>query len=116
MQDIDFSLVGARMKQLRNKQGITQEQVAKDLGCTVGFVSNVENDRAKLNLKVLSYYSKMCNVSIDTLLSSGTDPDSSDQKAAILDEEIIRIFRTFTYEEREKIIKMLQLWQSDKID
>ncbi len=38
---------------------ITQEQVAKDLNCTVPFVSNVENNRAKLNLRVLLYYSKL---------------------------------------------------------
>lgn len=111
MEDLDFALIGAKMKQLRNEKGITQEQVAKDLGCTIGFVSNVENSRAKLNLKVLSYYSKICNVSIDTLLNVGEDSENPDKKTALLDEELLRVFHTFSYEDREKIIKTLQLWQ-----
>ena len=57
MNEVDFSKVGLKMKQLRSERGITQEQVAKDLNCTVPFVSNVENNRAKLNLRVLLYYS-----------------------------------------------------------
>ena len=55
MNEVDFSKVGLKMKQLRSERGITQEQVAKDLNCTVPFVSNVENNRAKLNLRVLLY-------------------------------------------------------------
>lgn len=42
MNEVDFSKVGLKMKQLRSERGITQEQVAKDLNCTVPFVSNVE--------------------------------------------------------------------------
>ena len=73
MNEVDFSKVGLKMKQLRSERGITQEQVAKDLNCTVPFVSNVENNRAKLNLRVLLYYSKLCNVSVDTILDAGRD-------------------------------------------
>lgn len=35
MNEVDFSKVGLKMKQLRSERGITQEQVAKDLNCTV---------------------------------------------------------------------------------
>ena len=31
MNEVDFSKVGLKMKQLRSERGITQEQVAKDL-------------------------------------------------------------------------------------
>ena len=68
MNEVDFSKVGLKMKQLRSERGITQEQVAKDLNCTVPFVSNVKNNRAELNLRVLLYYSKLCNyLSVDTI-------------------------------------------------
>ena len=80
MNEVDFSKVGLKMKQLRSERGITQEQVAKDLNCTVPFVSNVENNRAKLNLRVLLYYSKLCNVSVDTILDAGRDIPPLDEK------------------------------------
>ncbi len=113
MNELDFQLIGANMKRLRNEHGITQEQVAQELGCTIGFVSNVENNRAKLNLKMLSYYSKICNVTIDTLLNVGEGSANPDKRDILLNEELIRVFRTFSFDEREKIIKTLQLWQKD---
>ena len=82
MNEVDFSKVGLKMKQLRSERGITQEQVAKDLNCTVPFVSNVENNRAKLNLKERQ-----------------------------LNDEVLNVFRGFSVAEKEKIIKMLRIWQ-----
>ena len=107
----DFSKVGLKMKQLRSERGITQEQVAKDLNCTVPFVSNVENNRAKLNLRVLLYYSKLCNVSVDTILDAGRDIPPLDEKEHQLNDEMLNVFRGFSVTAKEKIIKMLRIWQ-----
>ena len=111
MNEVDFSKVGLKMKQLRSERGITQEQVAKDLNCTVPFVSNVENNRAKLNLRVLLYYSKLCNVSVDTILDAGRDIPPLDEKEHQLNDEMLNVFRGFSVTEKEKIIKMLRIWQ-----
>ena len=111
MNEVDFSKVGLKMKQLRRERGITQEQVAKDLNCTVPFVSNVENNRAKLNLRVLLYYSKLCNVSVDTILDAGRDLPPLDEKERQLNDEVLNVFRGFSVAEKEKIIKMLRIWQ-----
>ena len=110
MNEVDFSKVGLKMKQLRSERGITQEQ-AKDLNCTVPFVSNVENNRAKLNLRVLLYYSKLCNVSVDTILDAGRDLPPLDEKERQLNDEVLNVFRGFSVAEKEKIIKMLRIWQ-----
>lgn len=111
MNEVDFSKVGLKMKQLRSERGITQEQVAKDLNCTVPFVSNVENNRAKLNLRVLLYYSKLCNVSVDTILDAGRALPPLDEKERQLNDEVLNVFRGFSVAEKEKIIKMLRIWQ-----
>ena len=111
MNEVDFSKVGLKKIQLRSERGITQEQVAKDLNCTVPFVSNVENNRAKLNLRVLLYYSKLCNVSVDTILDAGRDLPPLDEKERQLNDEVLNVFRGFSVAEKEKIIKMLRIWQ-----
>ena len=111
MSEIDFSKVGLKMKQLRNERGITQEQVARDLDCTVPFVSNVENNRAKLNLRVLLYYSKLCNVSVDTILDAGRDLPPLTEKEKQQNDELLSVFRGFSIDEKEKIIKTLRIWQ-----
>ena len=99
------------MNQLRSECGILQEQVAKYLNCTIPFVSNVENNRAKLNLRVLLYYSKLCNVSVDTILDAGRDLPPLDEKERQLNDEVLNVFRGFSVAEKEKIIKMLRIWQ-----
>ena len=78
---------------------------------TVPFVSNVENNRAKLNLRVLLYYSKLCNVSVDTILDAGRDLPPLDEKERQLNDEVLNVFRGFSVAEKEKIIKMLRIWQ-----
>ena len=113
METIDYAKVGLKMKQLRNEQGFTQEKVAQDLDCTVAFISNVENNRAKLNLRVLQYYSRLCNVSVDTILNAGISdaPPSSGSEERLA--ELERIFRMYTDEEQEKIIRILKLWKKE---
>ena len=73
MYQIDYTNVGKRMKTLRKQAGYTQEQIADALDVTVAFISNIENDRVKMNLRVLSYYAKLLNVSIDYLLRPESD-------------------------------------------
>lgn len=115
MNEVDFSKVGLKMKQLRSERGITQEQVAKDLNCTVPFVSNVENNRAKLNLRVLLYYSKLCNVSVDTILDAGRDIPPLDEKEHQLNDEMLNVFRGFSVTAKEKIIKMLRICRRNNL-
>lgn len=113
MNEIDFSKIGLKMKQLRTEQGITQEKVAKDLDCTTAFVSNLENNRTKLNLRVLLYYAKLCNVSVDTLLNAGEMTQESIHSSERQDRELLDIFHTFTPEEQKKIIEMLKIWKAN---
>lgn len=108
--EIDFTKVGQKMKQMRMELGVTQEKVAEDLECTVAFVSNVENSRTKLNLRVLLYYSKLCHISVDSILAAGKDSESFNNDDPMYD-ELIGIFKTFSPDERKKIIKILKLWQ-----
>ncbi len=109
MKTVDFSKVGKRMKELRNEQGITQEKVANELGSTIAFISNIENNRTKINLRVLMYYSKMCHVSIDSLLNAGNPELFDSSEDDVVDKEIARIIKKFDQDEKVKILKMLKI-------
>ena len=111
MYDIDYSKVGKRMKQLRLEKGYTQESVAEDLDCTIAFISNVENNRAKLNLRVLIYYSKLCGVSIDYLLDAGRTADEIARNTPYIHPELLRILGEYTPEEQHKLVNMLKIWK-----
>ncbi|MCI8874858.1 MAG: helix-turn-helix transcriptional regulator [Lachnospiraceae bacterium] len=108
MNEIDFSKVGLEMKKRRAALGVTQEKVAKDLECTVAFISNVENNRAKLNLRLLLYYSKLCNVSVDTLLSAGRESSTTQDAQELLDLELMRVFHQLSEADQKRVVRMIK--------
>ena len=109
IEKIDFEKVGKRMKKLRKEQRISQDQVAKDHGSTISFVSNIENNYTKINLRVLLYYAQMCHVSVDYLLSAGNPRLIKSDNLSTLDEEIVRVLQHYNKGEKERILKMLKI-------
>ena len=66
MYDIKES--GARIKELRFKIGVTQEQMANDLGVTVETVSRIERGVRGTSVDLMSILSKYFNTTIDFLV------------------------------------------------
>lgn len=102
-KDIDYTAIGLRLKQFRKEKGITQESIANQLGVTVAYISNVENNKVKLNLRVLSYYANLLGVSIDYLLYTDRSKVNS------LDAEILKMLESFSNHEKEQLIKILHV-------
>lgn len=108
MENIDFAKVGLKMKELRNERGISQQTIASDIGATVAFVSNIENNKVKMNLRMVIYYANMCNVPIDVIIDAGRKKKRYTSSDA-LDQEIMQKLQDFTPSEKKKILEMLQI-------
>lgn len=111
MENIDFAKVGLKMKELRNELGISQQTIANDIGATVAFVSNIENNKVKMNLRMVIYYATMCNVPIDVLIDAGRKEKRYSDGDAI-DQQLIATLQDFSVEEKHKILQMLQIAKS----
>lgn len=98
--------LGAKVKKLRISHGLTQEDVAKALDVTPGYISNVENGRNLMTLRMLSYYAELTGVSLDYLAGS---VDKEYQKTA-LDNEILQIIQNMDIPSKEKLISTLRIW------
>lgn len=107
MDFYDYEQIGKELKRLRTEHAYTQEQMADQLGCTVSFVSNVENNRAKLSLRVLSYYAKLFHVSVDSILKAGQNNTEPQDASAIRDAKALEVLHQFSPADQEKIIKVL---------
>lgn len=66
MYDIKES--GTRIKELRLKKGVTQEQMANALGVTVETVSRIERGVRGASIDLMSILSKYFNTTIDFLV------------------------------------------------
>ena len=74
--NIDFSLIGQRIKQKRKAIKLTQEKLAEELSVTVGYVSQIEGGRVKVNLEMLGKIATILNCDVGYLVS-GTVSEQS---------------------------------------
>ena len=97
---------GALVKSLRQKMGLTQTQVAESLGVTPGYISNVENNRTAMSLRILTYYARLIGCSLDALVG---ELDSAYSETA-LDRKLYQTILKLDIDTKEKLLKTLEIW------
>lgn len=97
---------GALVKSLRQKMGLTQNQVAESLGVTPGYISNVENNRTAMSLRILTYYARLIGCSLDSLIG---ELDSEYSETA-LDRKLYQTILKLDIDTKEKLLKTLEIW------
>ena len=91
---------GALVKSLRQKMGLTQNQVAESLGVTPGYISNVENNRTAMSLRILTYYARLIGCSLDALVG---ELDSEYSETA-LDRKLYQTILKLDIDTKEKLV------------
>lgn len=97
---------GTLVKNLRLQAGLTQSQVAESLGVTPGYISNVENNRTAMSLRMLTYYARLVGCSLDSLVGE-LEPEYSE---TALDRKLYEAIIKLDVETKEKILKTIELW------
>ena len=97
---------GSMIKELRIQNGLTQNQVAEALGVTPGYISNVENNRTAMSLRILMYYARLIGCSLDSLVGE-LEPEYSE---TALDRKLYDTILTLDHETKEKLLKTIELW------
>jgi len=98
---------GEMIRELRIKNHLTQAQVAAALDVTPGYISNVENNRTGMSLRILIYYAKLTGQTLDALVGQL----DTDYKPASLDNEVLNKVAAFSDEQKMKLIKVLEILQ-----
>ena len=102
----DFENLGKRVKELRIANDLTQNQVAEALHVTPGYISNVENERTAMSLRVLSYYAKLTGITLDSLVGM-VEPE---YETTALDHEILAVLSELSNEKKRKLLDTLKIW------
>ena len=110
MNQIDYENLGSRMKELRIKMKLTQAEVAKALNVTPGYISNVENNRTAMSLRILIYYARLLNISLDSLIGR----IDSEYRETALDREISEQVHKMSIPEKQKLLKTMKVWMERK--
>ena len=104
----EFDNLGAQIKELRIQMKLTQAEVAEALNVTPGYISNVENNRTAMSLRILMYYAKLMNMSLDSLIGR-VEPE---YRQTALDNELLEIVSKLSEQDKTKLIKTLKIWRS----
>ena len=104
----EFDNLGAQIKELRIQMKLTQAEVAEALNVTPGYISNVENNRTAMSLRILMYYAKLMNISLDSLIGR-VEPE---YRQTALDNELLELVSKLSDQEKTKLIKTLKIWRS----
>ena len=68
MKNINFGLIGIRIRNTRRKKSISQMSLSESTGLSVPYISLVENGRKKASLTALMLISEALDLSLDYLL------------------------------------------------
>ncbi len=107
MNQIAFENFGTTIKELRIQMNLTQAEVASALDVTPDYISNVENNQTAMSLRILIFYAKLLNISLDSLIGK----IDSDYTETALDRQIMESVREMSIDEKEKLLKTLKIWK-----
>ena len=104
----EFDNLGAQIKELRIQMKLTQAEVAEALNVTPGYISNVENNRTAMSLRILMYYARLINISLDSLIGR-VEPE---YRKTALDNELLDLISKMDDKDKNKLIKTLKIWKA----
>ena len=108
--NIDYKLIGSRIKEARKSTGMTQEKLAEALSVSVGYVSQVERGYTKISLDLLGEISGILNCKIEYLVAG-----SSISQEEYLGDEIIKAISSLNNNEKKFVYEFLQLFKKGYI-
>lgn len=80
--------------------------MAESLGVTPGYISNVENNRTAMSLRILMYYARLTGCSLDSLVGE-LEPEYAE---TALDRELYEAIIQLDRQTKEKLLKTIELW------
>jgi len=82
---------GQRIKALRTERKITQEKLAQQAGISVGFLSDLENDKTNVGADKLLDIAESLDVSLDYLMKGAGATQAPKQVALELPASLVRL-------------------------
>ena len=102
--NIDYKLIGERIKKRRKSCGMTQETLAEKLNVSIGYVSQVERGITKISLDLLGAISAILNCDISSFIS-----ESAVYSSDYMESEILEAIKMLDSQKRKFILEIIKL-------
>lgn len=77
---VNYAGLGKRVKAARNRCGLTQQEAAEKLRCSISFLGHIERGTRKASVETLFRLSQVMRVSLDYLLYGSHAPDWDERR------------------------------------
>ena len=84
--NIDYRLIGERIKKARKARGLTQDALAEKLNVSIGYVSQVERGITKISLDLLGAISTIIKCDVASFISESAVNSDDYMESEILNE------------------------------
>ena len=107
MKELNFKIIGNKIRERRNALGRTQDYLANYLDVDASHISNIEHGRSKVSLTALVSISNALDCSIDYFLFS-----EYKDSAIPTDNELMKKLSNCSVETKEKISGIIDVLNS----
>lgn len=101
--NVDYKLIGGRIKAERKKLGITQEVLAEKLDVSIGYVSQIERGITKISLDLLAAVSTILKCNISDFIS-----ESAIASGNYMSDEIMREIQSLDAKKRKLLLDFIK--------
>lgn len=101
--EIDYKVIGQRIKKARLEKGLTQEKLSEEIDVATVYISRIERGN-KINLERLAQIARVLGVSIEYLLTG-----AATQYENYLDKDLYDILKECTPKKQRLIYNIAQI-------
>ena len=104
MKELNFALIGQRIKEVRCEQHLTQEYLANATNVNVSHISNVETNKVKVSLTLLVNICNVLNVTLDYLLENEYHAPTS-----VTEKELLNVIKDMEKDKQETLLRIAKV-------
>jgi transcriptional regulator with XRE-family HTH domain len=105
-------MLGERLKKLRSRKGMSQEELSKNLGLTRGTYAHYEINKRQPDYDTLKKIADFFNVTIDFLITGNEKSESPDEMwQEFLNPRTQIFFKDLKDAPEEKIEELIRFWE-----
>ena len=71
--DFDLTTFGCQIKEIREKQGLSRQKFANEMGLNKRYIAKIENEGQSPSLQVFIQLARKLHISVDKLIFSSDD-------------------------------------------
>ena len=104
MNELNFSSIGQRIREVRNDKHLTQEYLANATGVNVSHISNIETNKVKVSLTLLVQICNALDVTMDYLLQNEYHNPTS-----TIEKELLNTIKGMKKEKQETLLRIAKV-------